>query len=102
MLVFKAKVSDGLVGIFGQLFLLIFGGSSLIINCSGMCVITYTGIPTDTLSIVAHSLCGSCVERQSAEEMRLRLAHSEIFCQPPSWLSPQMECCTTTPGGHHG
>ena len=54
------------------------------------------------LSIVAHRLCGSNVERQSAQEMQLRLAHSEIFCQPASWLSPQIECCTTTPGGHHG
>ena len=89
-------------GHFEQRFFLIFGGSSLIINCSGMCVITYRDIPTDMLSIVAHRSCGSNVERQSAEEMQLRLARSEIFCQPASWLSPQMECCTKTPGGHHG
>ena len=67
-----------------------------------MCVIMYTDIPTDMLSIVAHRLCGSNVERQSAEEMQLRLAHSETFCQLASWLSLQMECCTKTPGGHHG
>ena len=50
-----------------------------------MCVIMYTDIPTDMLSIVAHRLCGSNVERQSAEEMQLRLAHSETFCQLASW-----------------
>ena len=68
-MVFKAKVGDGLVRIFGKLFLLIFGDSGLIINCSNMCMTTYTDIPTNMLLIVAHRLCGSDVERQSAEEM---------------------------------
>ena len=97
-----AKVNDRLVRIFWHLVSLIFGGSGLIINCSGMCMITYTDIPTDMLSVVGHRLCGSNVERQNAEEMQLRLAHLETFCQLASWLSLQMECCTKTPGGHHG